>query len=138
MENKEQWKKNDVGKREKNKKNEQQEPGLDQNLTPDDISEEAGPPNHAILAVLGNEVIQVKDDICATFDACIQTLLCAERRTGYNPKRNADSIMALEKPTASHENISKEIEKSVSHHSDSVSSLQRQVTHVYPEAEKLT
>lgn len=116
-------------KKGKSKKNNQQEPGLDQALSidvvmPDDMSEEADPPNRAVLAAIAalrNGVAQIKEDICATIDARIQTVY----------------ITALEKTTALHENTIREIEKSASHHSD-VTTLQRQVTRLNSDVEKLT
>lgn len=92
MENNDQRKKNDVEKG-KNQKERPQEPGLDQApdsidvVMPDDMSEEADPPNRAVLAAIAalrNEVAQIKEDICATIDAHTDRIHRAERRTGYN------------------------------------------------------
>ncbi|ROL44816.1 hypothetical protein DPX16_2166 [Anabarilius grahami] len=66
----------------KSKKNDQ-ESGLDQPsdstevVEPDQLSEEADPPNRAVLAAIAalrNEMTQIKDDICAIIDVRIQTV----------------------------------------------------------------
>lgn len=64
-----------MSKKGKTKKNDQQESGLDQPsdtaevVEPDYLSEEADPPNCAVLAAIAalqNEITQIKDDIRAT------------------------------------------------------------------------
>lgn len=123
-------------KKGKAKKNDQ---GLDQ---PSDSTEEADPPNRAVLAAIAalrNEVTQIKDDICATIDARIQTVYTVLRGELDTTKEELQtSISTLEKTATSHANTMGEIEKSASHQSDDVIALQRQVTRLSSEVEKLT
>ncbi len=137
-----------MSKKAKTKKTDQQESGLDQAsdsievVTPNDMSDEADPPNQAVLAAIAtlrSEVAQIKDDICATIDARIQTVYTVLRDELATTKKEVQtSITALEETTTSHDNIIKEIEKSATHHSDDITALQRQVTRLNSEVEKLT
>ena len=106
------------------------------------MSEEADPPNRAVLAAIAtlrSEVAQVKDDICATIDARIKTVYTVLRDELATTKKEVQtSITALEETTASHGNTIKEIEKSATLHSDDITALQRQVTRLNSEVEKLT
>ncbi|KAL0195705.1 hypothetical protein M9458_007211, partial [Cirrhinus mrigala] len=126
-------------KKGKAKKNDQQESGLDQ---PSDSTEEADPPNRAILAAIAalrNEVTQIKDDICATIDARIQTVYTVLRGELATTKEELQtSISTLEKSAASHANTMGEMEKSASQQSDDITALQRQVTRLSSDVEKLT
>lgn len=127
-----------MSKRGETRKNDQLEACLNQpsdpsdTPLPDDMSDEADPPNRAILASitnLRNEVTQIKNDICASIDARIQTV-CTELREelATTKKEIQKSITTLEGATTLHENTSKELEKSPSLHADDVTALQRQVT----------
>lgn len=137
-----------MSKKGKLRKNDQQETGPD--LTPDpsdtalpeDMTDEVDPPNRAILAAIAtlhNEITQIKDDICASIDARIQTV-CAELRAELASAKEEiqTSITALEGATASQGKTIKELENSVSLHSDDVTTLQRQVARLNSEMEKLT
>lgn len=106
------------------------------------MSDEADPPNRAILAAIANlrnEVTQIKNDICASIDARIQTV-CTELREelATTKKEIQTSITTLEGATASHEKTIKELEKSASFHADDVTALQHQVTRLNSEVGKLT
>ena len=106
------------------------------------MSDEADPPNRAILAAIANlrnEVTQIKDDICASIDARIQTVRTELREELATTKEEIrTSITTLEGTTASHQKAIKELEKSASLHSDDATALQRQVTRLNSEVGKLT
>lgn len=109
---------------------------------PDDMRDEADSLNRAILAAIANlrnEVTQLKNDICASIDARIQTV-CTELREelATTKKEIQTSITTLEGATTWHEKTIKELEKSASLHSDDVTALQRQVTRLNSEVGKLT
>ncbi|XP_026092897.1 uncharacterized protein LOC113065665 [Carassius auratus] len=137
-----------MSKKGKSKKTDQQESGLDQPsdstemVEPEHLSEEADPPNRAVLAAIAalrSEITQIKDDICATIDVRIQTVYTVLRGELATTKEELQtSITTLEKTATSHANTIGEIEKSASHHSDDVTALQRQVTRLSSEVEKLT
>ncbi len=119
------------------RKNGQEEPGLNlprilsDTALPDDMSDEADPPNREILpaiAALRSEVTKIKDDICASIDVRIQTV-CTELRDKLATTKEEiqTSITALEGASALQGKTIKELEKSVSLHSNDVTALQCQV-----------
>lgn len=137
-----------MSKKGKSRKNDQQELGLDQPsdstevAEPDQLSEEADPPNRAVLAAIAalrNEITQIKDDICATIDVRIQMVYTVLRGELATTKVELQtSITTLEKTATSHTITIGEIEKSASQQSDDITTLQRQVTRLSSEVEKLT
>lgn len=135
----------------KNKKNEQSEQGPDEpdqalrspdQEIPAEASEEEDPPNRAVLAAitaLRGEIAQIKSDICATIDSRIKSVYTDLRREIATVKKDLQtSITTLETNSAAHSNTLKEIERSANFHSDIVSTLQRKVTLLNSEMEKLT
>lgn len=79
-----------------------------------------------------------ENDICTSIDARIQTV-CTELREGLaTTKKDIQiSITTLERATASHEEIIKELEKRSSLHSDDITALQCQVMRMNSEVGKL-
>lgn len=113
-----------MSKKGKSKKTDQQESGLDQPsdstevVEPEHLSEEADPPNRAVLAAIAalrSEITQIKDDICATIDVRIQTVYTVLRGELATTKGELQtSITTLEKTATSHANTIGEIEMSAS------------------------
>lgn len=99
------------------------------------LSDEADPTNCAVLATIAalrNEITQIKDD---TISARIQMVYWLQLAT---TKELQTSMMAQEQTATSHANTIGEIEKATSHQLDDVTALQRQVSRLNSEVEKLT
>lgn len=117
-----------MSKKGKTRKNYQQEAGPDQpsyvsdTLLPDDMSNELEYCN--TIANLPNEVTQIKNDICASIDARLQTV-CTELREelATTKKKIQTSITTLEAATALHKKTIKVLKKSATLHSDDVTAL---------------
>lgn len=127
----------------KNKKNEQSGQGPDSpdqappspgQEIPNEASEEEDPPNSAVLAAvtaLQHGITQIKSNICETIDSGIKSVYADLKEEIAAAKEELQtSIATLESTLAAHDNIIQEIERSATFHLDSVSTPQRQETHL--------
>lgn len=98
---------------------------------PDETTEEEYPPDRAVLAAITafqNEVAQIMSEICATINSHIKSVYADLREEIATVKKDLQMSISTLETLTSHSNTTREIERLATFHSDSVSTLQRQVT----------